>query len=118
MRKLINIFLHIFVICLTCSIAVSQVREDAFVSTSDTLYQELQISINAEGSVFLEGASVSNRQLKNFINDLHNAEDYAIVVVADDEADSEQVLKEMNICCNYKIAKVKLVYSPSWNAKG
>ena len=85
---------------------------------SESSFQQLAVAIGEHGNIFLEGASISSKQLKSFINRLHNAEDYEITVLAHDEADSQLVLQVMDICCNYKVGKVKLVYTPNWDHKG
>ncbi|MCH2204627.1 MAG: biopolymer transporter ExbD [Lentisphaerales bacterium] len=112
-------YLNIATVVLLLTVPAVSFAEDAGGSTSaENSFQQLSVSIGEHGNIFLEGSAVSSKQLKSFINQLPNAEDYEITVLAHEEADSTQVLNVMNICCNYKVAKVKLVYTPNWDHKG
>lgn len=106
---------------LTLMIAVPTVsfaEESKRSISSENSFQQLSVSVGEHGNIFLEGAAVSVKQLKSFISQLANAEDYEITVLAHEEADSQQVLEVMDVCCNHKVGKVKLLYTPNRDHKG
>lgn len=96
---------------------VSRAEKQASVQVTDAEFEQINISIDGDGRVYLEGMSVSIKELKEFIEAYANGDKAIVVVVADEEATAGLVLRVMNICCNYKINKVKLIYSPTWNHK-
>ena len=115
--RLTTVKLATFVLFLIGAVHYS-VSENIPSQVSENSYKKLMISVGENGNVFIEGAAVSLAQLKKFINELEQAEDYEISVLADSNADSDTVLKVMDICCNYKVGKVKLIYAPDWDHKG
>ena len=91
--------------------------EDSSASESSQIFEaDTQVMINQDGLVLLDGIEVSLKQLSDFMNNHPDGEDAVIVVIADEEAEAQVVIKVMDICCNYK-TKVKLIYTPSWNHK-
>lgn len=104
-------------VLLLVGVAQSSVAANTPKPLSESTYSKLTVSVGENGNVFIEGAAVSLAQLKKFINGLEQPEDYEISVFADSNADSDTVLKVMDICCNYKVGKVKLVYAPDWDHK-
>lgn len=105
-------------ICLGSIIPVSAYAEDqGSALVTDAEFEQINISIDSDGRVCLEGMPVSIKELKEFISSYVDGDKAIVVVVADEESTAELVLRVMNICCNYKINKVKLIYSPAWNHK-
>ena len=80
--------------------------------------EEIRVEINRDGSIFLNGSSTDLSHLKAFFQDEPKNPNCSVLVIADDEARHEDVIRVLEICCNYKYEKVKLVYQPVTINKG
>jgi biopolymer transport protein ExbD len=76
-----------------------------------------RIHIGSEGTISLDGVMVSQKYLRMLMNEPPVAPEEVVMISADEEASADEVLKVMDICCNYKARKIRLVYAPAWNHK-
>jgi biopolymer transport protein ExbD len=75
---------------------------------------EVRVEIAHNGSLYLNGSTTTLSQLKIFFEEEPQNPDDSVLVVADDEVMKEDVLKVMDICCNHKYRRVRLIYNPNW----
>lgn len=94
-----------------------QAAEESMDVTIEKSYEGPQVRIKNDGQLSIDGVAVSYKELNQFMEHCPDASAIIVTVLAGEEVSSSQVLRVMNICCNYKIGKVRLIYSPSWNHK-
>jgi biopolymer transport protein ExbD len=92
----------------TSALAESNVKNQA----AD--HVEVRVEIAHNGSLYLNGSTTTLSQLKTFFEEEPQNPDDSVLVIADDEAVKENVLRVMNICCNHKYRRVRLIYHPNW----
>ena len=76
--------------------------------------EQIRVEINSEGNIFLNGNMTDLSSLRTFFEEAPKNPDDSILIVADEDASRDDVIKVMDICCNYKYNNIRLVYQPSW----
>ena len=88
-----------------------------FVTVTDSSNDEVRVEIASDGAVYLNGDLKSLSQLKSFFNEIPENPNDSVLVIADEAVKKALVIRIMDICCNYKYNRVRLIYQPVWVEK-
>ena len=112
MFKLLTAILMIFILPLT---ALDNSKENQINEKEQSFpAEQIRVEINRQGSVFLNGNVTDLSTLRAYFDEAPKNPDDSILIVADEQTSKEDVIKVMDICCNYKYNNIRLVYKPSW----
>jgi biopolymer transport protein ExbD len=85
-----------------------------FIPVADSLGDEVRVEIASDGALYLNGDLKTLTQLKSFFNELPESPNDSVLVIADEAVKKTLVIRVMDICCNYKYNRVRLIYQPVW----
>ncbi len=88
-----------------------------FVALAESSSEEVRVEIASDGAVYLNGDLKTLSQLKSFFNEVPENPSDSVLVIADEAVKKTLVIRIMDICCNYKYSRVRLIYQPVWIEK-
>lgn len=100
------------IICLTFLMLTFSVSAGVFPTVKVTPIVDVRIEMADNGNLYLNGSTTTLSQLQHFFEREPGSLDESVLIIAADSVISEDVLRVMGICCNYKYYSVRLIYQP------